>query len=348
MFQRQYLFVLGAVVKQDIRDSIREGRLNIREGLSYDDVLLVPKHSSLKKRADADISGELFHGRFLDVPILSANMPSVTGGKLAYEMYKSGGIGVAHRFGLVEDLMIEYCHIVDVTIFSLGLKDGLDNAQKLHRLGARMFCLDVAHGDHQQVSDFILEFRRAMPKNGVRLMVGNIATKSAIQSLPIHLVDAVKVGIGPGAACRTREVTGFGVPQLTAIMDVKEGLDYLNPYATIVADGGIKNSGDIVKALAAGADTVMTGKLLAGCVEAPNGLEYFGNASAQMNGHRAPEGAHGAVEASGTVSDVMKELAWGIKSGVSYGGARNLKELRANAEFIKVSSLTALESSVRV
>lgn len=322
--------------------------MNFREGLSYDDVLLAPKHSSLRKRGFADIGGEIFAGKFLNVPILSANMPSVTGPELAQAMWRNGGMAVAHRFDDIPKTVKAYRHIADVVCFSLGLKDGIVRAQELFSIGATMFCLDVAHGDHEQVVEFIHKFRAAIPFKSAKLMVGNVATASAIHNLPMRFIDAVKVGIGPGAACRTREVTGFGVPQLTAIMDVRAVLNYLPNDVKLVADGGIKNSGDIVKALAAGADTVMTGKLLAGCTEAPNGLEYFGNASAQMNGHRAPEGAHGVVEASGSVEDVMKELAWGIRSGVSYGGATNLRELRTNAEFIRVSSLTALESSVRL
>lgn len=324
--------------------------MQIVEGLSYDDVLLKPQHSSLSKRSEADISGDLFADLRLDLPIISANMPAVTNAQVAREMAMYGGIGCAPRNKTPEETIEEYLwtvNIIDYCIFSLGIHDGIERAYKLSGAGAKMFCLDVAHGDHDLVTKFVHKFRHNFG-HFYKLIIGNIATTDAIYSLPINQVDAVKVGIGPGAACRTREVTGFGVPQLTAIMDVHRALCNFNPNVKLIADGGIKNSGDIVKALAAGADTVMVGRLLAGAEEAPNGLAYFGNASGRVNGHRAPEGAEGVVEPAGTVEDVLKELAWGIRSGVSYGGATNLRELRQKAEFIKVSSLTALESSVRI
>lgn len=330
----------------------------MREGLSFDDVLLVPKHGILNSRSEADISSELFSGVKLDVPIISANMPSVTGSKMAQEMFHSGAIGALHRFNTINENVEEYQQAGYFgvggsiagpieAICSLGYHDGIERARALYLFGARYFLLDVAHGDHHRTSSFIHIFRNTFGYN-VKLIVGNVASQNALVNLPIDSIDGIKVGIGPGAVCRTREVTGFGVPQLTAIMWMRKALDEAESDIKLIADGGIKNSGDIVKALAAGADTVMVGRLLAGCVEAPKGLEYYGNASHQMNGHRAPEGAHGLVEASGTVADVIKELTWGIRSGISYGGAKNLAELRKNAEFIRVSPLTALESSVRI
>ena len=185
-------------------------------------------------------------------------------------------------------------------------------------------------------------------KDYIKLIVGNVATYEGAKQFVQLGVEAIKVGIGPGAACRTREVTGFGVPQLTAIIEVNRALQEFWPKTKLIADGGIRNSGDIVKALAAGADTVMIGSLLAGCDEAPNPGEYYGNASEHVNSHRAPEGSYGTVKKTGPVEDVIKELAWGIRSGVSYGGATNLKELRENAEFILCTAAGQIESSVRI
>jgi IMP dehydrogenase/GMP reductase len=180
------------------------------------------------------------------------------------------------------------------------------------------------------------------------LIVGNVATAEAANELATKVggIAAIKVGIGPGAACTTREVTGFGVPQLTAIMDVADALR--GTGIKIIADGGIKSSGDIVKALAAGADTVMLGRLLAGADESPHPGLYWGMASYRVNGHHAPEGVEGVVERTGPVGRTIKQLAWGIKSGVSYGGGTDLDGLRRNAEFVRVTPLSMGESGTRL
>lgn len=323
-------------------------------GLTFDDVLLVPKTGVLESRKDADIFSELVSGTKLEVPIVSANMPSVTATDMAHAMYKVGGFGILHRFGVYEDIDIlinsfetikDYCK-ADAGI-SLGIKNGLEVAWYLANAGCRIFCLDVAHGDHEQVIKFVKEFKESVRFNDCKLIVGNVATLLAASKLAEVGADAIKIGVGPGAACRTREVTGFGVPQLSAIFEVSR-IKKWYPDVRVIADGGIKNSGDIVKALAAGADTVMIGSLLAGCDEAPNPGEYYGNASKHVNGHRAPEGSYGRVVRTGKVEDVIKELAWGIRSGVSYGGATNLHELRKNAEFIQVTAAGQHESNVRL
>ncbi len=319
--------------------------MNIRQGLTFDDVLLYPRQGVLGKRKDADISSELVSGVELEIPIVSANMPSVTEHKMAVAMSRVGGFGFLHRFADINIRVGEYNTIKNLghdVVVSIGLNDGY-TTEALYDAGARIFCLDVAHGDHVQVLTAIDEFKYRY--GTAYLIAGNVATAAGAFRLKQAGVDAVKVGIGPGAACRTREVTGFGVPQLTAIMDIAS---ILGSKVKLIADGGIKNSGDIVKALAAGADTVMIGSLLAGCNEAPNPGIYYGNASEGVNGHRAPEGIHGTVKKTGSVEDVIKELAWGIKSGLSYGGARNLRELRDNAEFIQVTAAGQYESQTRL
>lgn len=319
-------------------------------GLSYDDVLLVPKQGILNKRKDADISSKLISGYKLEVPIISANMPSVTEHHMASAMYRAGGFGILHRFCDFKYQIEEYKYVSDIPGedcgIAIGLHDGIQRAFELAQFGCKIFCLDVAHGDHVQVIKFIKEFKKNI-HDGQKLIVGNIATAQGALNLIEAGADAIKVGIGPGAACKTREVTGFGVPQLTAIMNVAKPRQLGYEYR-IIADGGIKNSGDIVKALAAGADTVMIGSLLAGCDEAPIPGEYYGNASERMNGHRAPEGVSGYVERKGPVENVIKELAWGIRSGISYGGATNIKELRENAEFIQVTAAGQIESTTRL
>lgn len=320
------------------------------ESLSFDDVLLLPQHGILDRREDADISTELIKDYRLDVPILSANMPSVTGANMAVAMYENGGRGVLHRFNTIEEQVEEYLEVRSRYANSpcaIGLNDWLDRATGLAEAGCHVFVLDIAHGDSERVLG-MLQVWKSFADKTLKLVVGNIATMSAAMRLAEFEIDAVKVGIGPGAACITREVTGFGVPQLTAIQDVSKAIRSFNPEIRIIADGGIKNSGDIVKALAAGADSVMIGRLFAGSNEAPEPGVYFGNASSHINNHKAPEGEYAQIDKTGPVAETVKSLAWGIRSGVSYGGATNLTELRQYATFTRVSSLTALESRARI
>jgi IMP dehydrogenase len=319
--------------------------MQIREGLSFDDVLLVPQHGVLDSRKDADISSDLVESWPLLVPIISANMPSVTESKMALAMYCSGGIGALHRFCSIEDNIELYKKSRCGVICSIGLKDGIERTKRLIRWGASIFCLDIAHADTDKVFNFVKEWRDRF--SHYYLIVGNVAVAPAAEQLSDLGVNAIKVGIGPGAACTTREVTGFGVPQLSAIMDCSLIKD-IYPEVKIIADGGIRNSGDIVKALAAGADTVMVGSLLAGCDEAPNPGEYYGNASYRVNGHNAPEGVSGTVARTGSVAKVVKQLAWGIRSGISYAGATNLEELRENAEWVRVTPQAMKESGTRI
>lgn len=317
-------------------------------GLSYDDVLLVPKKGVLDVRADADISTTFVDLVTLDIPILSAPMTSVTEEAMAIEMSRLGGMGVLHRFSednhrldMVEEVSQQ--GVMNTTV-AIGLQDSMMCLDDLRVAGANIFVLDVAHAHSQRVFDYISQVNHFFGSD-VMLIVGNVATAEAARDLLDLHVDGIKVGIGPGSACSTREVTGFGVPQLTAVMEVAEAV---GDQATVIADGGIKNSGDIVKALAAGADSVMIGKLLAGADEAPYPGDYFGMASKRVNGHKAPEGVEGHVERTGPVAETIKQLTWGIRSGISYAGATNLQELRDNAEFIRVAPGVSIESGTRL
>jgi len=178
-------------------------------------------------------------------------------------------------------------------------------------------------------------------------MAGNIATLAGASFLAEAGADAIKVGIGPGAACTTREVTGFGVPQVTAIQNVSLVREYY-PHVRIIADGGIRNSGDIVKALYFGASAVMIGSLFAGADEAPTPGVYYGNASHIVNGHNAPEGVSGYVERRGSVKEIVKNLTWGIRSGLSYAGASTIPELRDNVRYQIITPNGLAESRARV
>ena len=318
------------------------------EGLSYDDVMLVPQQGVLDSRKDADLTTELIPGWPLELPIVSANMPTVTGPEMAIAMSKLGGVGFLHRFNTQLEAVSDYLktsYAAHWAIPSIGLDD-YERLDAFVRAGARAVCLDVAHGDHKRV----VEFLDSNPwRHEIAFIVGNVATRDGAHRLLDCGVQGIKVGVGPGAACTTREVTGFGVPQLTAIFEVRKAIEDFGYTATLIADGGIKNSGDIVKALAAGADTVMVGRLLAGTTEAATPGYYAGNASEHVKaGYRAPEGVHGEVTLTGPVEDTIKRLSWGIRSGLSYGGAKNLYELRGNAEWVKVTHFTSIESGTRL
>lgn len=304
------------------------------------------------KREDADISAELVKGIKLKVPIISAPMQSVTELEMAEMMHHAGGFGIIHRFMPVKD---------QVTIFeeerfenkpilwmgaAIGINEGYDRWEKLYEAGCRIFCLDIAHAHHDLVEKFIKGLPDHLVEDKTYLIAGNVATANGAIFLKELGVDGIKVGIGPGAACSTREVTGFGVPQLTAIMECVSAIN--GSDVTVIADGGIRSSGDIVKAIAAGADTVMVGRLLAGADESPHPGLYWGMASKKVNSHWAPEGIEGVVPRTGSVENTVKQLAWGIRSGVSYGGARNLQELRDYAEFIRVTPMSMSESSTRL
>lgn len=313
----------------------------IREGLSYDDVLLIPKRGVLAQRKDADISSRLVDDWIIQMPFLSAPMDSVTEAEMSIAMARLGAIGVLHRFCSIEDQAKMYAQVrsegLDALV-AIGLHDGIERAKTIDEWAT--FVLDIAHAHTDVTIDFIQRFKDEI--STARLIVGNIATANAALDLEEAGADALKVGIGPGAACTTRMVTGFGMPQLTAIIDVR-GVTNL----PIIADGGIKSSGDAVKAMAAGANTVMLGSLLAGADESPHPGHYWGMASKKVNGHRAPEGIEGVVSLTGPVEDTMKNLAWGLRSGISYAGARNIAELQENAEFVRVSPLAQIESSTR-
>lgn len=316
-------------------------------GLSFDDVLLRPQKGILAKREDADISSEVVPGLKVDIPIVSSPMQSVTEHKMAKAMYENGGYGVIHRFLPSNDQYEEWRLAGKNCSIAIGINEEYERWYKLSTMGATVFTLDVAHAHHTTVRNFIQNAPKDLRDNS-QLIVGNVATPQGARFLADLGVAAIKVGIGPGAACTTREVTGFGVPQLTAIMDVYKTLKINNFDVRIIADGGIRTSGDIVKALAAGADTVMLGRLLAGADESPHPGLYWGMASYRVNGHHAPEGVEGIVDRTGPVKDTLKNLAWGIRSGISYAGVTSLKDLRDYAEFIRVTPMSMGETGTRV
>lgn len=472
------------------------------KGLTFDDVLLVPKRSPLASRQDADTSTCLTPDIRLRIPIVSANMDTVTESAMAIAMARAGGIGIIHRFmsteaqarqvrrvKRAEGFMVEQPRSIAQTasiaearrlmqlhevgglvvtnggeeliglvtqrdillapndtdsvgsvmtrpdrIISVSPQVSPDKARELlhkHRLeklpvideagrlvglitaqdivkherypgatkdskgrlrvgaaigvkpkdieragalleaGADLLVLDIAHGHADHCINMVKNLRQNFPQ--AQIVAGNVASKEGARDLAEAGADAIKVGVGPGSICTTRIVTGFGVPQLTAIMDSVEGIAQSGRNLPVIADGGIKTSGDMVKALAAGAATVMVGSLFAGCEEAPgatvirNGQKFkvvrgmaslgaaMGRKAVEEGGDESaesqqdwdkvvPEGVEAVVPYRGQVDELLYQLVGGLKSGMSYGGANTIAELQANAEFIEITPAGIRES----
>lgn len=332
---------------------------------TFDDVLIQPNYSDISSREN--ISTDVnFLGLKLRIPIISANMDFVTGSRMANAMWEAGGLGVIHRFCPWNAQQDNIKRINPITL-SVGIRDLNESLERVRWAvyawgqkpeepnGDIVLCIDVAHGHHQKVFQLVSDVKERWP--WIKIIAGNVATAEGAYFLAEAGADAIKVGIGPGSVCTTRLVTGVGVPQLSAIRDVSDALKPRN--IPVVADGGIRNSGDMVKALAAGASTVMLGSLLAGTTECPGEVietgdgrklrRYRGQSIFGVNGEKyTKEGVSGYVTEKGPVADVLKQLIGGLKSGMSYVGANNLRELQEKTIFIPVSGNTLAENNPRV
>jgi len=337
--------------------------------LTFDDVLIQPKYSDIETRRDIELVSE-FLGMKLHVPIISANMDYITGSAMAVAMWGVGGLGILHRFSSWEQQKNEISIVHNETGrigFSVGIRNLEESISRIREIEAlyanyanqKIVCIDVAHGHHSKVITLIKHIRDKFLD--WKIIAGNVATVNGFYDLAISGADAVKIGIGPGSVCTTRTVTGVGIPQLSAILEIDEYRQSMPSlrHVRLIADGGIKNSGDIVKAIGAGADVVMLGRLLAGTEETPaptyqgaNGIqyrEYRGQSIFGINGAReVPEGISGYVESKGPVHEVIRRLAGGLRSGMSYVGASTLAELQQNCEFIPVTSLSQIETGTRL
>lgn len=327
---------------------------DIRTGLSYGDVLLVPQRSPVDSRRNVDLSTNLTPTVELETPLVSAAMDTVTEADLAIALGEAGGIGTIHRFLAIDEQAGEVAAAADAGVpvaAAVGInEDYVDRAEAVLEAGATVVVVDVAHGHLERTLDATATLRAEFPD--VDLLVGNVATPEAVRDLYEAGADGVKVGVGPGSHCTTRKVAGAGVPQLTAIDDCADVAR--DRGMTVVADGGIRTSGDAVKALMAGADAVMLGSLFAGTEEAPSemvevdGVRYKRSrgmattAAAEERSDKdvdvhADEGVEGLTPYKGPAADVAREFCAGIKSGLSYCGGRTIPEAREKATFIRVA-----------
>ena len=366
--------------------------MKIREALTFDDVLLVPKESDILPK-DVNLERKLTKRITLKIPLISSPMDTITEHKMAIAMALCGGLGVIHKnmsleaqakeveivknFNEIEDINAKVSSVAKPSVDEKGKllaaaavgisEDRYERIEKLIEAGADIIVIDTAHGHSQNVLKAIKEIKKLY--SNIDLIAGNIATSDGAKALIDAGVDAIKIGIGAGSICTTRIIAGVGVPQLTAISDASE-IAKKNNIGSI-ADGGIKYSGDIVKAFAIGADAIMAGGLFSSTYEAPgdviiiDGKKYkpyrgMGSVGAMIQGSKdryfqsevvnkskfVPEGIEGVTEYKGHVADVVYQIIGGVRAGMGYVGAKTINELQEKAEFVKITNQGLAESHV--
>jgi len=354
---------------------------------TYDDFVLVPVYSDIKSRKDPDISTHVPNFQY-DIPIVSAPMNTVTEADMLVTMSQLGGVGVLHRYMSVEDQLAitkeVYARLSDAGHLGVGSfpptgtepfyvavganGDFKERVKRLHKVGVKGFCVDVANGHNVHCLKAVEEIRRLVPD--ARIMAGNVCSFDGAYRLAEAGCNSIRVGVGPGAVCTTRQITGHGVPQLSAIEDctrIKSPQEYgwtgrgteqdyakkAFPEVAIIADGGIRKPGDIVKALAIGADAVMIGSMLAGCQETPGDyieegdrlFKYYHGMASEEGREKwfdkskvglPSEGVSKKVPYVGRkASKIINGLCQSIKVGLSYSGARDIRELREKAIWMR-------------
>lgn len=334
---------------------------------SLDDVLLAPSFSTIESRSDVDLSCSIGNLGFSN-PLVSSPMDTVTEAPFAWEMVTQGGFPIIHRY-MTTWLQAQHVKRVVSAFISKELEapnvgaaigisgNWIERARALVDAGASALCIDVSHGHHQRVGRVLLALRREFGNEFV-LIAGNVATAEGFRFLADNGADAIRVGIGNGSICSTRLQCGVGVPQATAIASCAE----VKGDTKLIADGGCKTPGDIVKSLALGADMVILGSMLAACDESPGKTKivngkltkvYRGMASGQAqrdyNGSvRSVEGIATRIPTKGKAAVVISNMCDNLRAGLSYCGARNINELQMRARFIQASHSSLRESNTHI
>ncbi len=342
----------------------------IKESLTFDDVLMLPRFSSVLP-TETELNSNLSKTIELKVPFLSSAMDTVTESKMAIAMAKNGGMGIIHRNLNIKKQSREVLKVSKKNLLvgaAIGTtKEDFLRAKTLLDNGLNLLVIDTAHGHSEKVIAILKKIKKISKK--IPVCVGNIASGEAAKKLYNEGADILKVGIGPGSICTTRIIAGIGVPQISAILDVKKSMK--NKKVKIISDGGIKFSGDIAKALAAGADAIMMGSIFAGTEESPGkkfkiknkfyksyrGMGSIGAMSAGSSNRYfqkkyknkskfVPEGVEGRVEFKGSVKNIIYQLQGGLRSSMGYIGAKNLFQIQKKAKFIKITKAGFYESMV--
>lgn len=356
-----------------------------KKGLTFDDVLLIPAESHVLPN-EVKLDTKLAPNLQLHIPLISAGMDTVTEGNMAIAMAENGGLGVIHKNLSIEAQVEEVKKAKGKTVdpnlphpavdnqgrllaaAAVGVtSDTFERAEILLEAGADAIVIDTAHGHSAGVLRKIKEIREHF--SNATLIAGNVATGEGTAALFDAGVDVVKVGIGPGSICTTRIVAGVGVPQITAIYDAASVAQKYGKK--IIADGGIKYSGDVVKALAAGGNAVMLGSMFSGTTEAPGTI--FTNEGKQFKSYRGmgsvgamsqqhgssdryfqggvneanklvPEGVEALVPYKGDVSNIIYQIDGGLRAGMGYVGAGTIEELIENSQFVQITNAGLRES----
>jgi IMP dehydrogenase len=329
--------------------------------ICFDDILMVPQYSEVISRTMVDLKMPIGGHTWLNFPVVASPMDTVCEKDMAIVIAESGGIGIIHRFmsekkqvKMVKEVR-EHNNLslpVGAALSSTFTKDHVDN---LIAAGASMLLIDTANGHSKMAIDAIARLKNIAGEY-VHIMAGNVATAEGYMALSNAGADSVRVGIGGGSMCTTRLVSGHGIPTLSSIINVREARDKFNLKAGIIADGGIRNTGDMVKAFAAGADAVMLGSMLAGTEESPGDLFFKGDkkfksfrgmASKEANKDKdiaVAEGISTKIPYKGSVKNIIKDIKGGIGSGCSYSGVDFLHNLYKDSMYIRVSPLSVKES----
>lgn len=337
----------------------------IGKGYSFDNVLIVPKYNKILSRRDVFFKTRVTRNYEIGIPFLAANMDTICESKMAIALGKLGGLGVLHRFMPIKQQAEEVRKISELELLcaaAIGVKDFKERAEYLINSGAKILVLDIAHGHSKYAGKTVDYLRNLKETKDFDIMAGNISTKDAAEYFLSKGADAVKVGIGPGSLCTTRLGAGAGIPQVTAIMDVYEAIKGEIP---ICADGGIRMSADVVKAIGAGANTIMSGSIFAGTDETPGEIiekdgqkfkVYRGSASydvslkkKELDGEKdkeiiSVEGEKILVPCKGPIEPIITAFLGGLASGMTYIGAREIKNLIGKADFIEIDSAGLQES----
>ena len=332
----------------------------MKKALTYDDINIVPKYSEVEHRDKIDISTQFTKKIKLDLPIVSSPMDTITELDMVIELDMLGGMGIIHRF-----MSIEKQSNMTNTLYTYNVKfgaaigvtgDWFERAQELVKNGCNVLLIDVAHGHHKLVGEAIERIKNIQ---GVEVVAGSVATREAVQYLCEKGADAIRVGIGNGSLCETRIRTGVGIPQVTALLDCVAVADTFG--CPTIADGGVRNIGDVCKGLTCGADSVMLGSLLSGTKETPGTIEkigewpnemlykkYRGSASLDSKHDRGDnknvEGNHKVIPYKGKVKRILKDIQEGLRSSFSYVGANDISEFHSKVELLEVTRAGQIEA----